>query len=253
MIVLNLLFALVGLLVGGVINVLADDLPARVRPRRPHCPDCDHVYEPGSWLALTRRLQGGKCPNCGRPERQRTVAVELMTVLVFAALPSLISPYVNLLVYSTYIAILILVIVIDIEHRLILHVITLPTTVAALLASLIVDDNNILSALLGAAAGFILFYLAYLLGQRLFGPGALGFGDVTLAMTMGAMLGFHRIIFALILGILLGGIWSLFAILTGRMNRQTYFAYGPFLALAGIITIIWGNQFLAWYLGPAGG
>jgi leader peptidase (prepilin peptidase) / N-methyltransferase len=253
MIVLNLVFALLGLLVGGLINVLADDLPARVRPRRPHCPDCDQAYNPSRWLALARLLQGGKCPACGRAERRRTVVVEVATALAFVTLPSLISPYVNLVVYSAYIAILILVIVIDLEHRLILHVVTLPTTALALLASLFVDDNSLLSAVIGAAAGFILFYLAYLLGQRLFGPGALGFGDVTLAMTMGAMLGFHRIIFALVLGVLLGGLWSVYAILTGRMNRQTYFAYGPFLALAGIAIIFWGNRLLAWYLGPAGG
>jgi leader peptidase (prepilin peptidase)/N-methyltransferase len=77
----------------------------------------------------------------------------------------------------------------------------------------------------------------------------LGFGDVTLATTMGLMLGFHRIFFALVLGILLAGLWSLVGLLTGRISRRSYFAYGPFLAVAGIVTIIWGDRLYAWVIG----
>ncbi len=244
----NLLFAILGLLAGGLINVLADDLPARVRPQPPQCPRCGYRYGPARWLAVGRLVQGGACPQCGLPTRRRAWLVEIGTALLFAFLPSLISPIGDLIIYSIYIAVLILVIVVDLEHRLVLHVVTFPTTIFALAASFILTDNSFLLALAGAAAGFVLFYLAYLLGQRLFGPGALGFGDVTLAMTMGAMLGLHRILFALVLGILLGGVWSIFALLTRRISRRTYFAYGPFLAIAGILLVIWGNQLLDWYI-----
>lgn len=246
---LNVLFALIGLLVGGIVNVLADDLPARIRPMRPHCPRCDYVYGPMGWLALGRRLQGGACPQCGLQARRRPLLVELGTALILALLPFFISPTVDLIIYSVYVSILILIIVIDLEHRLILHVVTLPSMVLALLASFVLSDNSPLLALAGGLVGFVLFYLAFLLGQRLFGPGALGFGDVTLATTMGLMLGFHRIFFALALGILLAGLWSLVGLLSGRMSRRAYFAYGPFLAVAGIVMIIWGDQIYEWLLG----
>ena len=157
------------------------------------------------------------------------------------------------MIYTGYAAVLLLVIVIDIEHRLILHVVTFPTTAFALLASLILTDNSLLSAILGAVVGFGFFYLAYILGRRLFGAGAFGFGDVTLAMTMGAMLGIHRVIFALVLGVLLGGLWSLIGLISGRMNRSSYFAYGPFLAVGGLVTLVWGNAFLEWYIGSPTG
>ena len=163
-------------------------------------------------------------------------------VLLFAALPWLIEPAVDLIIYSIYIAVLVLVIVIDIEHRLVLHIVTFPITAFALVASWPLTDSGILLALVGAVVGFVFFFLAYLIGERFFGHGALGFGDVTLAMMMGSMLGFQRIFFALILGILLAGIWGAVALLTGRLSRRSHFAYGPFLALAGIIIIIWGNQ-----------
>jgi len=239
-------FALIGLLIGGIINVLADDLPARIRPRRPHCPQCDHHYGPAGWLSVGRRLQGKTCPVCGHVHRRRPVVVEIGTALLFAALPSLISPTVNLVIYSIYIAILILVIVIDIEHRLVLHVVTFPSMAFALLASFVLTDTGPLLALAGGLVGFVFFFLAYTLGKRLFGPGALGFGDVYLATTLGFMLGFHRIFFALVLGILLNGLWSLIGLATRQMNRESYFAYGPFLAVAGIIVIIWGDDMYAW-------
>lgn len=249
MIIWNVIFALIGLLVGGLLNVLADDLPARIRPKRPHCSRCDYTYGPGRWLAVGRLLQGGKCPNCELPTRQRAIWLEIGTALVFAALPALIEPGMDLVIYTVYAAVLILIIVIDIEHRLILHIVTFPTTIFALAASLFLSDNNILAAVLGAVVSFILFYIAYLIGQRMFGRGAFGFGDVTLAMTMGAMLGLHRVIFALVLGVLLGGIWSLFGLMTRRMTRFSYFAYGPFLAVGGLLMLVWGNAVLQWYTG----
>jgi prepilin signal peptidase PulO-like enzyme (type II secretory pathway) len=246
---ISLLFFIAGLLTGGLINVLADDLPARIRPGRPHCPQCGHVHNPAGWLAVGRRLQGGACPQCGLVTRRRALLVEVGTAVIFALLPLFIQPEVDLVIYSFYMAVLILVIVIDIEHRLILHVVTIPSTIIALIASLPLSQNSFRLALVGAVLGFILFYLAYLLGRRLFGPGALGFGDVMLAMMLGAMLGL-QIIFVLILAILLGGLFGIVALLSGRIGRGAYFAYGPFLAVAGMVMIIWGPQFLEWYLNP---
>ena len=109
------------------------------------------------------------------------------------------------------------------------------------------SESSIWLALVGAALGFFLFFLAFLLGRRLFGSGALGFGDVMLAMMLGAMLGL-QIIFVLILAVVLGGVYGLVGLLSGRLGRGSYFAYGPFLAVAGIVMIIWGSQFLDWYL-----
>jgi leader peptidase (prepilin peptidase)/N-methyltransferase len=218
---LNVLYAIIGLLAGGLINVLADDLPARVRPRRPHCPNCGHIYGPAGWLAIGRRLQGGACPECALATRRRALLVEIGTALLFVLLPWLITPTLDLAIYSVYIAIL-------------------------LAASYLLTDMTIRLSLVGGFLGFVLFFLVYLLGQRLFGPGALGFGDVTLAATLGFMLGFQYIFFALVLGVLLAGLWSLLGLLTGRVSRRTHFAYGPFLAVAGIVMIIWGDQIYAW-------
>ncbi len=245
---LNILFVFIGLVVAVVLNVLADDLPARVAPSAPRCPACRQTFRPSRWLALVRLVRGGQCPHCGEPVGQRHLLVEILTPLVFAFLPSLLARPADLIFGAAYVAILILIIIIDLEHRLILHKVTFPSTALALVGSLFISHNNLLLALIGAALGFIIFFGLYLLGRQLFGPGALGFGDVTLSMTMGAMLGFPYIVFALVIGIVLGGLISFTLIVTGRLSMRSYVAYGPFLALAGIITVLWGESILSWYI-----
>ncbi|MCP4428675.1 MAG: prepilin peptidase [Chloroflexi bacterium] len=238
---LNILFALIGLIVGVIINMLADALPERERAQRPFCLQCGHVHGGMGFLALARR----QCAQCGAATRKREWMVEGGTAVLFAALPFLIAEPVNLVVNSFHIAILILVIVIDLENKLILNVVTFPATALAVLGSLIVtpDENSWKLSLVGAAVGFALFYLFYGVGRLLFGSGALGFGDVKLSMAMGAMLGFHRIFFALILAVLLGGVVSLFILLINRrVNKRTYLPYGQYLAIAGIVMLIWGVQ-----------
>jgi leader peptidase (prepilin peptidase)/N-methyltransferase len=162
-------------------------------------------------------------------------------------LPWFIQPTTDLLIYSVYVAVLILVIVIDIEHRLVLHVVTFPTTAFALLASFILTRMTFGLSIVGAATGFIIFFLLFFLGERLFGRGALGFGDVTLATMLGAMLGFQLIFQALVFGILLAGLWAILVLATRQGSRRSYFAYGPFLAISGIVMVIWGEQIYNWF------
>jgi leader peptidase (prepilin peptidase) / N-methyltransferase len=252
MILQHLIFLLLGFLVGIVINALADALPRRRGLKPPHCPHCDYRYGPAHRSVTMRWLLGVReCPQCGRSVSKRGLVVEISTALLFALLPAVFDVWSNLLINALYIAVLILIIVIDLEHRLILDVVTLPMTGVALLLSflLTIDQNTIGLALVGAITGYLLFLFAYWVGKMMFGPGALGFGDVKLAMLMGAMLGFHRIIFALILGILLGGLISAILLFSGRFSRSQYLPYGQYLALGGIIMILWGVQFVAWYIG----
>ena len=244
-----LVFALLGLLVGMIINMLADELPARERPGRPRCIQCRYQYAPAEWLAWGRRIWGGgRCPDCGLPTRVRTLLVELVTAGLFAILPLFLEQPVDLFFGALYVAILILVVVTDLEHRLILHVVTVPGTLLALVGSVFISGNSLLFALLGAALGFVVFFSFFWLGKVLFGPGALGFGDVTLATMMGAMVGFPAIIFALVLGIFLGGFLTFFLLVVGQLTLRSHVAYGPYLAVAGIVVVVWGEELLNWYL-----
>ncbi|MEM8863002.1 MAG: A24 family peptidase, partial [Chloroflexota bacterium] len=118
-----LILALIGLVCGGIINALADDLPARRRPSLPHCyaEKCQYVYGPAGWLAIGRYLfYGGKCPECGAPERLRPILTELATAIILGLLPLFINDLMHLIITAFYLCVLILIIVIDVEHKLIL-------------------------------------------------------------------------------------------------------------------------------------
>lgn len=225
---LNILFFIIGLLAAVVINTLADYLPS------------SHTSLKPQWTTW------------GWPTRKRPLLVFIGTAVLFAILPSFLTSVVDTAVNSFHIAVLILIIVTDLEHKLIFNAVTIPATIIALLTSLIVspDENNIRLAVVGAVTGYIVFYLLYRLAQLLYGAERipLGFGDVKLAMLMGAMLGFHRILFALMLGILLGGVFSLLLLLSRRVNRETALPYGQYLALGGIVMLIWGAQYAQQFL-----
>ncbi|NLF65550.1 MAG: prepilin peptidase [Chloroflexi bacterium] len=242
------LFALLGLLVGAALNVLADDLPQHIRPQRPRCINCLTPRAPSGWLAMVRTLRGERCPSCDFPVRRRELWVEVGTALIFAALPFLLDRPADLLFGALYVALFILVIVTDLEHRLILHAVTFPGTLLGLLGSLFVSYNSLPMALLGAVTGFVFFFVLYWVGSRLLGAGALGFGDVTLATMIGAMTGFPLVLLALVLGILLGGLITALLLLTRRLTMRSYLAYGPFLAVAGIVAVVWAEGLLGWYL-----
>ncbi len=237
---LNVIFAVIGLGVGVLVNSLADYLPER---RLDETAVSFQLTPSGLWQLVK-----------GQSTRHRPWLVELSTIILYALLPSLIPTIQNLIVNSFHIAVLILIIVIDLEHRLIFNVVVFPATLIAFLGTFIVtnDENTIRLALAGAVAGFIMFFVFYKLAQLIYGKEAiaLGMGDVNLSMTMGAMLGFHRIFFALILGIFLGGIITILLLLSRRVNRRTFLPYGQYLAVAGIIMLIWGADFAWQYIQP---
>jgi len=245
---LGYFYILLGFLVGGLINLLADDLPERRRPGLPHCPECGHTHRPAHWLGMMRWLMGrGRCLACGARERWRPLLVEIGTASIFGLLWSRHGALsAELLATSVYFATFVLILVTDMEHRLILHAVTFPAIAFALLVSFFTVTP--VSALLGAAIGFGLFFIIYLLGGLVFGAGAMGFGDVTLSTFIGAAAGFPLVVVALLSGILTGGVITFGLLLTGRRRLRSKVPYGPFLLVGATIALLWGEQIIAWYL-----
>jgi prepilin signal peptidase PulO-like enzyme (type II secretory pathway) len=101
----------------------------------------------------------------------------------------------------------------------------------------------------GAFIGFIVFRLLVWLGTALFGEGALGEGDMTLATYAGVVVGFPVVIELLVIAFLLGGVGALL-VLVGRRDAslKTAIPYGPFIVLGAGVTLIWGPEILSWFL-----
>jgi len=171
------------------------------------------------------------------------------TAVIFATMPYFFTNPITLVITTFYMAILILIIVIDLENRLILNKTTYPGTILALLFTFVLPNLNFRSALVGAVIGFLIFLGIYLLAKYTFGSGAIGWGDVMLAMMMGAMLGVPSILTAIVIGIFLGGITSAFLLATRLVKPKTHLPYGQYLAIAAMIMLVWGADINAWLLG----
>jgi leader peptidase (prepilin peptidase)/N-methyltransferase len=177
--------------------------------------------------------------SCGatrHPKRQWAVWAGVPTL--FMLLAGRYPTSSGLWVVCLFATILIALAVIDWEQRRLPNAILLPATALAL--ALAWADGRLPSAAAGGALAFALFLAFYGFGRRLFGPGALGPGDVKLTGLIGAMLGLELLPYALTLGILSAGAVAAGLLLTGRIRRGDAIPYGHFLALAGVTCLIGG-------------
>jgi leader peptidase (prepilin peptidase)/N-methyltransferase len=238
------LFAIIGLLIGGVLNVLADVLPSKQRFQAPFCTHCNTRKAAIAWLATTGYvLRKEHCTNCGIPIPRRNLLVELTTAVTFAFVYYGYGPSGYTLLLSIYMAILILVTVIDLEHRLVLNKVILPAILLALLAAPFTPDLSWKQAVVGGLVGFVIFYLIAIIY-----PGGMGAGDVKLAAFIGLITGFPDVFVAIVVTIFAGGLISLLLVLTRIRSMRDYIPYGPFLVIGGVFALFWGQPLMTAYL-----
>ncbi len=246
MIILNIFYALLGWLVAIVINHAADILPKRETGLQwPRCLSCGESRPFLAWSGLLAVLTSQRrCSQCGQPRGSlvRSILVELATPTFFVLLSTYYGLSWRLILISIYTAILILITVTDLEHRLILNVVILPSILLALLAAFFTPNVYWPSALVGGAAGFIIAYVAAILSR-----GGLGEGDVTLSAFLGLIIGFPFILLSLGFGVFLGGFVAFLLLITRRVGLRSFIPYGPFLTITGWIMLVWGDQIWKYY------
>ncbi|MFW5708778.1 MAG: prepilin peptidase [Chloroflexota bacterium] len=301
--ILEIIIAIVlGLVAGGVVNVLADELPLRRPLRTPrYIPDAkrraihvpvldedgndvtlefvnkdDPARPPIAWLGITAFLSGNRSGPDGSTRLSwryplteiATVILMITTVLVIEALNS--SPEVTepvgplqTIFWLIYMAIFVLITVIDIEHKLILFAVIIPSSFIALADALLTGYPPALGeALIGGAAGFIVFFILYnggflftyvmgaLRGQPITEV-ALGYGDVMMAMLSGLILGWRLLIFALFITVFLGAFGAIIYLLSrsllgNRYSAYTALPYGPYIVAGTILMLLFRDP-----IGPA--
>jgi leader peptidase (prepilin peptidase)/N-methyltransferase len=246
---MTIVFTILGLLVGGVVNQLGSDLSARRSLTWPHCPYCGRDRPRWQWLALPSYLIGrAACPSCDASIRLRQPLVEIGLAVTYGYLWIVLGPSVKLAFYLVYSAIFAVILITDIERRLIPNAVTFPGMVIALVGSLLVPGITWQSALIGGAIGFAFFLLAYLVGTAVFGPLALGQGDITLALLVGLMTGFPLVVEALVIAILVGAGVSSVLLITRVRGLRDPIPYGPFLIVGAVVTLMWGFPIAEWFL-----
>ena len=276
-----LLLTILGLLVGSFLNVVIYRLPImlerswqqeyqeyfgeggdatteRVQPEperfnlmvpRSACPHCGHPISAleniplVSWLWLR-----GRCRDCRAPISARYPLVELLTGLASGCVAWHFLPgwplYGALLLTWTLIALTF----IDLDKMLLPDQLTLPLLWAGLLLNLLGGLASLQDAVIGAIAGYLLLWSLYWSFKLLTGKEGMGYGDFKLLAALGAWLGWQSLPLILILSSVVGAVVGITLMLLRRHQQGNPIPFGPYLAMAGWIALIWGESITHWYL-----
>jgi leader peptidase (prepilin peptidase)/N-methyltransferase len=253
-ILLIFLFAILGLAVGSFLNVCIDRLPRNESIINPpsHCPACQQKLATKDLIPVFSYLRlRGRCRYCQAAIPWRLFWVELATAVIFVLLYWHYGLRPELGVLAFYACLFTIIFVIDLEHGLILNKIAYPGMVVALLLALYPlpwlnepMGMRIAYAALGGAIGFAIFLLIVILSR-----GGMGWGDVKLAALVGLVTGFPLVFLAVIMAAILGGIVAVALLIARKRKRRQTIPFGPFLAVAAMVTMLWGSNILSWYLG----
>ena len=239
------LAGVVGAVVGSFLNVVIHRLPrgeSLVHPRS-RCPACSRQiagYDNvpiGSWLVLR-----GRCRHCGEPISPRYPVVELLTALAFAAVVLVRGFDDDLILELPFVAGLIALAGIDLDHKLLPNKIVYPLAAYGLIATLLVERDDLVEHVIAGTGAF-----AFLLVAVVAYPRGMGMGDVKLAGVMGLYLG-ASVIPALLVAFLSGSLAGIVILAReGAAARKKAIPFGVFLALGGIIGVLAGPELIDFY------
>jgi leader peptidase (prepilin peptidase)/N-methyltransferase len=244
------LVSVVGLAFGSFLNVVIYRLPRRQSLVWPGsaCPSCgkairwyDNVPLIG-WVAL-----GGRCRDCGVPISVRYPIVEAITAAAFLVCFWVIGPQWLLLSRLLFVAMLIALFAIDLEHQLLPDRITLPGIVVGLLLSIWLPPG-LRDALVGLVLGGGVLFVVGETYFRFRGIEGMGFGDVKMLAMVGAFLGWKLVIVTFVLSSFVGGLFAVVLLLSRRTTLTSALPFGTFLAMGAFIASLWGEWLMNWYL-----
>jgi leader peptidase (prepilin peptidase)/N-methyltransferase len=239
------LASVAGAVFGSFLNVVIHRVPLGQSVVKPpsHCPGCQSPVRPRdnvpvlSWLALK-----GRCRHCGERISWRYPLIEALTAILFAAVVVARGPDLELLVELPFVAVMVAVAVIDLEHRIVPNKILLPAAIWAVGASAVVQPDRLPELLVAGAAAFTLLLLAALAH-----PAGMGMGDVKLAGVMGLYLG-SAVAPALFVGFLTGSLVGVGMIAKhGAGARKRGVPFAPFLAVGGVVGTLAGAELVDLY------
>ncbi len=218
--------------------------PFNLSVPRSRCPSCGHqisVLENIpviSWLFLR-----GKCSQCGAAISIRYPLIELTTALlsVLVAWNFGVQWFTLAAIILTWA--LIVLTVIDFDTQLLPDNITLPFLWLGILLSLTgISPISLTDSVMGAIAGYLVLWTVYQLFKLVTGKEGMGFGDFKLLALLGAWLGWQALPMILLLSALVGSIVGISLILLFGRDKNIPIPFGPYLAAAGFIAMLWGDQ-----------
>ena len=220
---------------------------------RSACPSCGSMISAWqnipviSWLLLR-----GKCGNCKHPISVEYPLVELLTAILSAAVAMKFGASIELVLALFFTWALISLAMIDFHTTLLPDSITLPLLWAGLLISLVPVFVAAPDAIVGAAAGYMILWIVFQTFKLVTGKEGMGFGDFKLLAALGAWLGWAMLPLIILLSSLTGAIIGIMIMVLFKHQRSQPIAFGPYLAIAGWIALMWGNEIVSMYTGQMG-
>jgi len=250
---IELLIFIFGMCIGSFLNVCIYRLPnskSILEPMRSVCPGCNTQIAFYDNIPLLSYLWlKGRCRQCNMSIAFRYPLVEIISG--FFALCVFIRFGLTLegLIYFAFIATLLVITFIDIDHRIIPDVISLPGIPLGVLAALALPSMTFKSSVLGLLVGggsLLLVAWVYSLITRKEGMGG---GDIKILAMIGTIIGWKGVIFTIFAASFIGTLAGAVIILRTRKNLKLAIPFGPFLSLATVIYIFFGQRLISWYLG----
>lgn len=217
------------------------------------CPKCKTAIKPWqnipiiSWLILK-----GKCASCSNPISIRYPAVEAVTALLSLVVAYTFGATEQALLYIVITWALVALTFIDIDHMLLPDQLTLPLVWLALIAAVAGITITPSDAIMGAAFGYLSLWSVFWLFKLLTGKEGMGYGDFKLLALFGALLGWQSLLTIILLSSVVGAIIGIALLSIQGKDKATPIPFGPYLAIAGWITLLWGNQLQSAYFNLIG-
>lgn len=269
---------IIGLLVGSFLNVVIYRLPIMMRrnwrkecleylelaaeaEQEPfnlvlplsRCPGCNAAIKPYQNIpVISYVFLQGRCAHCRRPISPRYPIIEIFTAIASATVawhfgyaPQ--TVFALMLTWS-----LIALSFIDIDHHLLPDSITLPMLWLGLLLSLSGMFTDAHDGIIGAVAGYLALWTVYHLFKLATGKEGMGYGDFKLLALFGAWLGWQYLPVIILLSSLVGSVIGITMVIVAKRDHTIPIPFGPYLAAAGWIALLWGNDINQFYLRSTG-
>ncbi len=216
-----------------------------------HCPHCNHRIR---WYenvpVVSWALLKGRCSGCKAAISKRYPIIELLTALVagLCAWRFGYDPWLIFMLYGSFT--LLALAVIDLDTTLLPDDLTYPLLWAGLLAAVLgISPVSLPDAVIGAMAGYLALWSLYWVFKLLTGKEGMGYGDFKLLAALGAWLGWQYLPVVVLLSSVVGLLFAVSMMASGSVKRDQGIPFGPYLAIAGWIALLWGEAIVSSYLG----
>ena len=220
---------------------------------RSRCPKCGQSIKSYENIPLlSYLLLRGKCSACKARISFRYPLVEFITAVAFVVTIWHFGLNLQGLTALFLTALLIAMAGIDIDHQLLPDNMTIPLMWSGILISFWSVHTDLSSSVTGAVAGYLVLWTIYHLFRILTGKEGMGYGDFKLLAALGAWMGWQMLPLIVLLSSVVGAVVGLILIATGRLKKDRPMPFGPFIAAAGWIALIWGEDIIDFYIRSGG-